>query len=371
MCAFLINPYIYAVGGGGDTTPWYDSSWNYRLKVTVNSAEVSGTTTNFPLALDLSLLPAGFHTNVKDAGADIRITKADGTTEVPREIVTYIASADTGEIHFKGDISSSADTSFYIYYGNSGATDYAETDTYGRNNVWNSGSFQYVGHLQSSPADSTSNGRSTNTVGTPTYGPGNLGLGNAYIGSGTSSSNYTNLASNSFLDITQNVTYSAWIYFDGSTNTTTKYILSRQQNTAVRIVNAWTLQQNSQKLYVSYRFDANGTVYNNISNSNMPSGWTLVHAVRNGTNAKLYFNGLQESSITLAAGNGTASTTTPLAIGYYTSDNTYSNFEYKGNINELRIRNTSITDTAVLRNEYNNVGRMNQFYSLGSQQAKP
>src|SRR3989344_4815803 len=76
-------------------------------------------------------------------------------------------SADTGELHFKADISSTTDTAFFVYYGNGSASGYSNTATYGRNNVWTNG-FLAVYHLDQSPSagapqfvDSTGNNTGT------------------------------------------------------------------------------------------------------------------------------------------------------------------------------------------------------------------
>ena len=77
---------------------WFDTAWPYRVSVTVPSTSVSSDLTDYPVYLDLSLLPAGFHANCNQTDArDIRITKSDGTTRVPVEIVSYTAASDTGE----------------------------------------------------------------------------------------------------------------------------------------------------------------------------------------------------------------------------------------------------------------------------------
>lgn len=131
---------------------WYDYTWPYRIKLTIEADYVDADLTDFPVYLDLNDLPSSFHSNVNQTDArDIRITKGDGTTEIPREVVYYTAASDTGELHFNysGTLSGSTDTSIYLYYGNSGASDYGATDTYGRNNVWDS---NYIGvyHLHES-----------------------------------------------------------------------------------------------------------------------------------------------------------------------------------------------------------------------------
>lgn len=140
---------------------WYHDDWQYRIKLTVQASKVEDNLADFPVYVDLSLLPEGFWTNVKDGGGDIRITTADGETELPREVVSCDTSTDTGELHFLADeLSDSVDTDFYVYYGNSGASDYATDATYGAENVWDD-SYEAVYHLQESSGvaiDSTANG---------------------------------------------------------------------------------------------------------------------------------------------------------------------------------------------------------------------
>jgi len=116
---------------------WYNANWDYRVKITIDNTQVGATLTNFPVYVDLSELPAGFHTNVNQTDArDIRVTRSDGETECAREVVSYTSATDIGELHFLANsISSSADTDFYIYYGNSSATEPAVDATYGSENV--------------------------------------------------------------------------------------------------------------------------------------------------------------------------------------------------------------------------------------------
>lgn len=145
---------------------WYNDLWNYRVKLTVDHTKVGADQTDFPIYVDLSLLPSGFHQHVNQIDArDIRVTKGDGTTELPREVVNYDASRHTGELHVKysDTLSSSTDTPIYIYYGNQNASDYSVSDTYGRNNVWDS-NYKTVLHLNQASTgaanefiDSTSN----------------------------------------------------------------------------------------------------------------------------------------------------------------------------------------------------------------------
>jgi hypothetical protein len=123
------------VGKTSGASAWYDQNWPYRVKLSIDAAKVDADLTDFPVYVNLANLPAEFHSHVNQTDSrDIRVTKADGVTELPREVVS------NDELHFKytGTMSGTTDTDIYIYYGNSGASDYAVSATYGAQNVWDS-----------------------------------------------------------------------------------------------------------------------------------------------------------------------------------------------------------------------------------------
>ncbi len=142
---------------------WYSAAWPRRVKITVDDSVVEDDVTNFPVYLDLSVLPAAFFDSVQSDGDDIRITTSDGVTELPYELVSINTGTDTGELHFKATMGSTTDSEFYIYYGNGSASGYAASATYGAQNVWtNSYSMRHA--LDDNPTtaspqfrDSTSN----------------------------------------------------------------------------------------------------------------------------------------------------------------------------------------------------------------------
>ncbi|MCA1807647.1 MAG: hypothetical protein LC687_07350, partial [Actinobacteria bacterium] len=96
-------------------------------------------------------------------------------TQLAREVVSVDTASSTGELHFKADsISSTTDTSFYIYYGNPNADDYAVNATYGRNDVWSD--YAYVTHADSLPlVDSSGNISNATASGTPVISTGKTG----------------------------------------------------------------------------------------------------------------------------------------------------------------------------------------------------
>ncbi|MCI5051067.1 MAG: fibronectin type III domain-containing protein [Candidatus Pacebacteria bacterium] len=111
---------------------WYDSAWDYRIEIQSDQTLVGSTESNMPLYLDLSILGSDFFNNIKNDGSDIIITESDEVTPLDYELVSLDIGNETGEIHFKSDtISDSADTSYYIYYGNNG------TNPFIPSNIWN------------------------------------------------------------------------------------------------------------------------------------------------------------------------------------------------------------------------------------------
>ncbi len=192
---------------------WYNSSWPYRLKLTVQSSKVASSEANFPVYVDLSLLPASFFSHVRSDGGDIRVTDSGGITELPREVVSINTASQSGELHFKASsLSSSSNTDFYIYYGNSGATEPAANSTYGSQNVWKTDgvdtSAVMVQHMKdtttSTITDSTSNANNGTkfAANEPIEATGEIGKGQTFDGT----NDYVNASNGASLNIGNNTT---------------------------------------------------------------------------------------------------------------------------------------------------------------------
>ncbi|MEZ4200046.1 MAG: DUF2341 domain-containing protein [Candidatus Paceibacterota bacterium] len=163
---------------GDGSLGWYGEDWTDRIVLTVGPDVVDADLFDYPLYVDLSLLGSSFWSTVEPTGADIRITSADGETELPFEIVSIDYTGQTGELHFlTPTISATASTTFYIYVGNADAESYAASDTYGSENVWTG--YEAVYHFEDEPgsaADATANNRDmVATVGTPATTTGQIG----------------------------------------------------------------------------------------------------------------------------------------------------------------------------------------------------
>jgi hypothetical protein len=196
---------------------------NYRVKITVDKTKVPSNQTGFPVYVDLSHLPLHFFAFVASDGRDIRVYNS-AIAELPYELVSIDVAAKTGELFFKGDLSSSVDTVFYIYYGNPSLSAYARTDTYGSNNVWMGNGANDFTNLIANPSFETNTTGYTAYVNGGTAGAPTLTRDTAEWLSGTASlkhvgaagtQNYSG-ASVSIPGLTIGLTYRAVVYTKGT-----------------------------------------------------------------------------------------------------------------------------------------------------------
>lgn len=364
------NFYLEAIGSKGaygHLDPWFNASWTYRIKVTVDNIKVDGSSnhTNFPVYLDLSDLPLAFHTNVKSDGCDIRMVEANEITETAFELVDYDATSDTGEIHFLADsLSYTTDTDFYIYYGNSGASCYAITDTYGAEAVW--ADYSAVWHMQEDPSgtapqilDSTANSHDLTSFGTMTSGDLVTGkIGNAIDFDG--SNDYFSTPDTASLDPgLGDFTTSGIVNLDDAS---TRQQMMFKGDTS----GDWWLHGNlsNTALEIGYDDASSFQYFRPTVTAILTSQWYHWVGVRDkGSLFFVYEDGVSLGST--ATNNGDVQSTQALEIG--TTNGEIGSVFLDGRIDELRIRK-EVLSTDWNSTEHNNQNSPSTFYSVGSQE---
>lgn len=213
-------------GGGG--------SWTHYEEIRIARHLVGSDLTNFAVLLtEDNISSAMFSTHCQADGDDIRFATSTETGEIAVQVVTWATTTPDAEIWVKvPTVTSAATTSIYMFCGNSSATAYAVTDTYGSNNVWNS-NYKAVFHLKETGSgaaneyvDSTSNdndgqggGGSAGYIPTK-YTSGQIGDSQDFDGS----NDYILLPHDSTLNFgAGNFSISAWINFDVNTIYQTPY----------------------------------------------------------------------------------------------------------------------------------------------------
>ena len=109
----------YTINSGGGT-PWYSNSWAYRKTITVNSAQVPSTQTNFPMLVSLPS-DADLAAHALSNGYDIVFTDSSGTSVLNYERELFNPS--TGQLIAWVNVPSLSNGAvIYVYFGNSSET---------------------------------------------------------------------------------------------------------------------------------------------------------------------------------------------------------------------------------------------------------
>ena len=154
----------------------FPSGWTKRLPLTVPAAKVSGTgaLSDCLVPLTETNLPASVVTHAQSGGEDIRASlNSDGSGQLPCHVRLFGSSV---MIVVKAPLDGASDVTFYLWYGNSGASAPAAADAYGRDAVYDFLDV-YSPDLASDHAGNVTLG----TAGTPTTTADELGHANQAV----------------------------------------------------------------------------------------------------------------------------------------------------------------------------------------------
>lgn len=345
-------------GAYGHLDPWFIPTWQYRVEVTVESSEVDSTLSDFPVYVDLSDLPADFHSNVLSTGCDIRVVESDEETETAFELVEYDAATDTGELHFLADsLSSTVDTVFYVYYGNAGASCYATDDTYGAEAVWtNYGAVYHMNESSGDLLDSTANDNDGTMSGTlPNPVAGKIGTGQDFNGT----SDEISVTDDASIKIASgDFTVQYWM---NTTDTGTMYPFHYAAGDAI----------SNDGLIVYKPSGATGkfrTILRRSSAQDLTTGtiqindgsWHSLVSRRNGTAVAQFVDDTADGTVTSSKD---VSGSFPLYIGSGNGED-YTD----GILDEMRIINNDYLTDDRIAAEYTNQNTPTTFYTTGSQE---
>jgi len=139
VSSVVLSGFAFYAGVNAIPEYWWDTDWDYRKLVTVNSAQVVGIHTDFPVLFSGTY--SDLNVRAKSDGSDIRFVSYGASPQVlDYEIESYGSGTIVAWVEV--DVSDAADTDFWIYYGNDAASSGENP-----NGVWDS-SFEMVQHLE-------------------------------------------------------------------------------------------------------------------------------------------------------------------------------------------------------------------------------
>jgi len=332
-------------------SPWGNADWKYRKKIAIDHTKVSASLSNLPVLI--SITDADLAIKAQPNGGDIIFTDADNNRlDHETELYNGTAGRLIAWVNVP-QISSTTDTTIYMYYGNPGVEDQQKPAL-----VWDS-SYVMVQHLEELSGtryDSTSNGNNATLSGSIGKAlAGKIDGADAFTGNG-----YERIAQG-FLP-TFAITVELWLKPSSYSSTTwTKYINTGPATTTGIWGGQSSLSTDRWSLSLSWNSKAKS-----FSIGDFTSGYAWNHIVLtwNGTYAIAYRNGvkIKEGAVTGApdwAGR-------PLYLG----SNCYGSERFNGDIDEVRISNIA-RSLAWIQTSYNNQKSPSTFYIIKSEETIP
>lgn len=337
-------------------------AYSYYRAITIDHTKCgSADSSDFPVLI------SGTYTYLKTVGNGGKVQSSSGydiqfysdsalTTALKFERVVWGASTGTVEFWVKvPTLSASSDTVIYMAYGNSAVT----TDQQDAANTWSNG-FVGVWHLGDGStlglSDSTSNALSlTNNSATATTGQ--IAGGAALSGS----SQYLTGGTNSALDLTGDLTFSAWVKPTSLSNY--NGVLSRCNSNIPDPYDWYIIASGEAGKGGKLRFyGGDGSLSANVDGTTAISTgvWSHVAVKMSSTTCTHYVNGATAGSGTLSQSR-TGHTRT-LYVGNRADNATM----FGGSLDEIRIANVA-RGTEWLLSEYNNQNSPSTFYTVGSE----
>lgn len=156
------------------------NSWDYRKKITIPAGSIDAELTNFPLTVYLNDTNFDFSKAEAD-GKDIRFTDGE-LNHLTFERKEHIAGTTKSAVYNVKipTVSNTEDTEIYMWYGNTSATDTANTT----GDVWDD-NYVMVQHMGDSLVDATGNGLNATNTGTSVVTDASFGRVRDITGVGT------------------------------------------------------------------------------------------------------------------------------------------------------------------------------------------
>ena len=340
--------------------PSTSSSWSYKKLITIDYTKVSATLTDFPVLVsvtDVDLKDTNNGGPIQPDGDDILFLKTD-VTKLSHEIEEYDGSTGKLTAWVKiPSLSSSTDTEFYLYYGNSSCSSQQDAA-----NVWDA-NYQGVWHLKESGngtadefIDGTSNGM---------HGQGGGGTGTrtpTQNTSGVIANAQTFDGSDDYISIgtinPNTITVSGW----AKTSSALKQeIVNNQQDTwALRIVDAAVAPYPSFTVLTGVGYDIARATTNKYDGN-----WHHFVGTFDGETVRLYVDGSEGATPNTDPSGNLNAVTGNVLIGIHANGTANP---MNGGIDEVRISSTA-RDSSWIGTEYRNQNSPGTFMSFSSQTA--
>ena len=337
-----------------DASNWWNNTWGYRKKITINHSQVEGSLKDFPILLNIT--DNDLRGKAEDDGKDIAfISYIDNSSSYSHEIEQYSDGNLTAWIKIPR-ITSIENTSFWMYYNNSECTN-QENPT----EVWNN-NFMMVQHLNETNIDGDVDDIKDSSIKNNDATTANMDSTDQVTGKingsfdfdGINDHVYGNLSSN---PITDQFTISDWISVS-SLNDQYNHVSLGNGTGGIRVV---PYIDSSNTINCYYGNDSDATVLSSDVKIISVDTWYHITCTYNATDLSIYVNGRLRNSSMMSY----SMIENDYVIG---ADISKGTFFHQGKIDEVRISNTARNESWI-QTSYNTVQNQSIFLTLDSEES--
>lgn len=351
--------YIEAIGdksGYGILDPWWDGDWVYYKEITIDNTKIDSTLAYFPVLISLSS-DDSLASYAQNDGDDIAFIASDESTQLDHEIEYF--NGTTGQLQAWVEvpsISSSSDTTIYMYYGNPSAGNQENVT-----GTWDS-NHKLVHHLKDATTSTNEDSTSNNNDGTKRTANEPIETSSGKIAQAQSFD-----GSNDYVKITNNVapspsslTISAWIQKESGGHTYECALHKGSANT-IGSSDYWLGVDINDQLTATIGANTGvGWQAGQTTSVATYGTWYHLAAVWDGSVVRVYINGTYNKQYNLSTyGNLTTETR-------FGSSADGTNYQFRGVVDEVRISDTN-RSAAWIKAEYENQNSPSTFYALGDE----
>ncbi|MCW5977378.1 MAG: DUF2341 domain-containing protein [Bryobacteraceae bacterium] len=358
------------VSGGASSGAWYNGGWAYRKAIVIQGGKVSGGPhANFPVLVQL-YGDANLAASARNDGSDILFTLNDHATKLDHEIELFDRASGklTAWVRVPS-LSGAANTTLYMYYGNSGAANQQNPS-----GVWDA---NYVGVWHLGNGDSTAasfykdssggnHGTMTDAKGNATNTPAAAADGMAFAGDSdgrirmATAAALNNLAANG-------MTVEIWAQADSRNR---GYSWPRLVDKNNETSGGWKLYRNGSGafLFSSRWSDLDQWWQAGTLDKTTPAYMAVAYDGSSGTNDPAMYKDGQRLTITSRSARPSGTLNADASVPLAFANQANGNRAFDGLLDEVRISKTIRSD-GWIQTTYNAIKSPETFLSAGSEQS--
>jgi hypothetical protein len=358
-----------------DYTAWLGKK-DVVLNTSASGANVAGTVTNFPVLIRLGASESGILTGGGANGSGIRFSKADNTTALPYQIESWSSTAAAIWVKVDSIHGNNSSQKIVLHYNNPGTV---PSESNGPAVFDTANGFRGVWHLGSDSVgvskDATNNRNHATQQGVATATQGNVGGARLFNAAGGGDIDTVGINPTFDMSVNDRLTVSAWVRRAGSNGAGSAFegiagVFDWNRGGTGVNNRMYSLVHNANNGFSFHVSSTGGDGANEIivnSGIMAEANWTHAAATVDGTNIKVYVNGVSAMQ-TAYTGNiyfpASLTGVGPFTIGMLDDNGSGEGQYFNGGIDEVRLSGVA-RSADWLKLEYENQKTLNTLANIG------